>query len=301
MANEPWPPGPIDHARFGGILEGRHDDPEALADIVARLNELGLVTAELEVDGGRYSLMLDDRRIPGSRMSDAALAVVLECLTDLVEASNHPGTAESTLHCAEFTREAVRETLFVPQDGRMNALSRVRPIEAGPDEPDPGDVAKAFRGVGRKRALWIAAALLIAFGVTAWKSGYLDRLFSRDPERIALDTGPFGSDLAVRVQRSWGNYEVTIRRGRTFPTTGEEIAARRDAAPDLAQRAALGILSEGGTIYLQLRDGAGEVLVATSAELRPLLSSEDGEVTARLPGRIAARAIRLDLQRGRNP
>jgi len=300
-AGASWPPGPIDHARFGGILEGRHDDPTPLEDAVARLNDLGLVRADLEIDGGRYSLMLDDRRVPGRNMSDAALSVMLDCLGDVVESSGHSGTAESTLHCSEFARGMVRETLFVPQGGRMNAVSRVRLLADGPDEPDPGSVAQAFRSVGTRRAVWIAVALVVAFGITAWKSGYLDRVLSRDADRINLDTGPFGSDLAVSLESSWGNYEVTVRRGATYPTTGEEIARRREQAPDLAQRAALGILSEGGTIYVQLRDGSRTVLVSERVELRPLLSSADAEVKVTLDGRIAARTVRLDLERGRNP
>jgi hypothetical protein len=251
-----WPPGPVDHARFGGILEGRHDDPAPLEGAVARLNEMGLVEAELEIEGGRYSLMLDGGRIPGRRMSDSALAELVDCLGDLVEGSGHPETAECTLHCSVLARGAVRETLFVPRDGRVHAMSRVRAVAEGCAEPDPEVTTAALRRFGRRQAIWIAAVLLAAFGLAAWQSGYIDRILSRDPERIKVDTGPFGEDLAVVLDNTWGNYEVTLRRGPSYPTTEEAITKRREAAADLPHRAALGILSEGGTIYVQLRDGS---------------------------------------------
>jgi hypothetical protein len=177
-------------------------------------------------------------------------------------------------------------------------MSRVRAVAEGCAEPDPEVTTAALRRFGRRQAIWIAAVLLAAFGLAAWQSGYIDRILSRDPERIKVDTGPFGEDLAVVLDNTWGNYEVTRRRGPSYPTTEEAITKRREAAADLPHRAALGILSEGGTIYVQLRDGSGNVLASAAVELRALLGSTDGEVVVKLPGRIAARSVRLDLERG---
>ncbi|MFQ5844230.1 MAG: hypothetical protein ACE5JG_04500, partial [Planctomycetota bacterium] len=46
------PEGPVRHARFGGILEGRFTDAERLRRAVERCNAVGLIGAELELEGG---------------------------------------------------------------------------------------------------------------------------------------------------------------------------------------------------------------------------------------------------------
>ncbi|MFQ5844281.1 MAG: hypothetical protein ACE5JG_04755 [Planctomycetota bacterium] len=207
--------------------------------------------------------------------------------------------AESTLHCTEVYDRAVRETLFFVEAGAIRALSRVRPIEEDGTARDEGAAAAALRRIGLRRLLLVGALLLVGFGLMAWRTGYLDRLFSHAAEAIALDPGPFGQSLRLAVDESWGDYRLTVTRGPGFPGGPAELERRRAAATDLSRRAALDILAEGGRIYAQLCDSELRVLESAALELRPLLGDERAEVEVRIPGRIRARTIRLSLERGK--
>ena len=140
--------------------------------------------------------------------------------------------------------------------------------------------------------------MLGVFGLMAWRSGYLDRLLSHAAEDLARDTGPFGAALELSVEKSWGNYEVTLVRGPDYPANAAEAARRTAELTSLIEKSAYGIVVAGGRMYVQLLDKEQKVLASKEVELRALLTSGDAEVTAKLPGRIRAHALRLSLERG---
>jgi len=297
---ESSPEGPVLRAHFGGILEGRTQAPEKLDPIVGGINALDLVQAELEVEGGKYSLLFDSGPVTGERATPERLAQLVEKLTQLVEASGEPRSAESTLRFTEVFSGEIRETLILVEGGRLRTMSRIRPIaqEEGETPAAAAGRIEELRRFGVRRALLILSLLLVAFGLMAWKSGYLDRILSTSVEEVARDTGPFGDDLALHVEKSWGNYKLTVTRGRSYPRTVAEIEKRKAAIKDVSKSAAFRILTQGGRIYALLLDAKGAVLESTPVELRPLLLGEKGEVTVDLPGRILARTISLALDRG---
>jgi len=292
--------GPVLRMHFGGILEGRTRVPEALDPVVGGINALDLVQAELEVEGGRYSLLFDSGPVAGKRATPERLAQLVDHLSKLVQASGDPGSAESTLRFTEVYAGEIRETLIQVEQGRLRTLSRVRPLSEEEGETPAAVKGRLFelRRFGVRRAAVILALLLSAFGLWGWRSGYLDRIFSRSIEEIARDTGPFGDDLALRIEKSWGDYELTITRGKSYPRTVSEIEKRKADLKAVTRRAAFEILVEGGRIYAQLLDAKGEVLESAPAELRPLIAGADGKVTVKLAGRILARTVRLSLERG---
>lgn len=288
-------PGEPRFAWFDGIFEGRLGDAEAVRAAAARSNATGFGRMDVGVDGGRFSVLMDDSTVPASRMNDENRRLLANALAEMASAS--AGPVESTLRCTEVFRNEVRETLFLPEGGRIRALTRTRPVtdadlfrsDAAPAPPP---------SMGRGRLAVVLLMLLIAFGVAAWASGWVDRLLSAKSEELRIETGPFADLVDVAVEKSWGDYKVTLRRGRGFPVENARLAELRANATTPADRAALDAVATGGEIWLRLEDREGRGLSATRTELRPLVSAADRTVEARLDGRITASRIRLSLEAG---
>lgn len=291
----PLDPGEPRFAWFDGIVEGRLGDAAAVRAAADRSNATGFGRMDVGVDGGRFSVLMDDSTVPASRMTDENRRVLANALAEMASASSGP--VESTLRCTEVFRNEVRETLFLPEGGRIRALTRTRPVtdadlfrstEAPPPPPS----------MGRGRLAVVLALLLLAFGVVAWASGWVDRLLSAKSEDIRIETGPFADFIDVSVVKSWGDYEVTLRRGAGFPVENSRLAELKANAPTPADRAALDAVATGGEIWIRLEDAQGHGLSATRTELRPLVSAADRTVETRLDGRITAARIRLSLEAG---
>lgn len=278
-------------------MEGRFTDLALLRNAVDRCNGVGLVRVELELEGGHYSLLPDDRVVIGADIIQGKMERWIESLCDVINASGEPDTAESTLHCTELFSNAVRETIFQAESGMIHALSRVRAIEED-GTPDEGVAAAALRKIGVRRALILGVLLMVGFSLMAWRTGYVDQMFSHSAEGLALETGPFSDNLAMSVKKSWGNYKLTVMRGNTYPRDAAEFERHRDNENNLSRSAALDILAHGGTIYALLCNAEGSVLESKSLELRPLLRDAKADVEITIRGRITAYKIRLSLERG---
>jgi hypothetical protein len=99
--------------------------------------------------------------------------------------------------------------------------------------------------------------------------------------------------VAATVQRSWGSYEVTLRRGDDYPAGPKAVADRLAGLTDAAQHAACSIVGDGRDLYVHLLDDGGVVLAEARVELRSLLADADGSAVARLPGQRRAASLRL--------
>jgi len=286
------PEGPVEELLFGGILEWRGGNTQDLQQIVARINRLGLAHAELDADGGRHSLLFDDRPVPGKQATSGALDRLVDGLQELIDASDDPHSAESTLHCSAIHPGEVVETLIGIENGSVHPVSRIRPrlIEETAHAP--------IRTVAWRKVLPLGAALLLVFGLYAWKSGYLDRVFSAAPAQLEIDNGPFGDRLLVTIDRKWGNYEVTLRRGSAYPDTVEAMATDKASAKSIAEGAAIGIIADGGVVHVHLLDSRGKLLDSGTVELRALLEKSKGTAVAKFEGRIGAAQVRLALSEG---
>ncbi|MCK5942896.1 MAG: hypothetical protein KAI24_13045, partial [Planctomycetes bacterium] len=205
----------------------------------------------------------------------------------------------TTLRCKLVYRDEVAETLFVVRGAQVEPLTRRRPKTAQDAPSLPSVQDEAALGMRRKELLWIAPLLLVLGAVFAWQSGYVDRVLAVRAEEITQDSGPFGDMLQFRIERSWGNYVVTLTRGAGFPTTKEMLEIRKEASSELVEQAACDVVGNGGQLFVQLLDESGEVLVAGRTELRPLLTDADGEVLVRLPGQMSAATVRLSLSAGK--
>lgn len=294
------PKGPVRYALFGGILEGRVADEDALEAIASQMNRLDTVPADLEIDGGRFTLLLDDGPVPGARVSPAKQAQLLGLLEELIQASARPHEVESTLHVTHVYADAAVETLLAIVDGELQPVSRVRDLKPGDTlrEEGPESLGAPLRALGVKRGLLVGALLLVVFGLMAWRSGYVDMLFHASVSKLAIERGPFAGILAVSASERWGSYIVTISRGPAYPKDAADVARLRRERTDLPGQAAVRIAAEGGRLFVQLRDGAGRVLQSEAAELGALLSDAEAEVSVRISGRLKAQAVRLSLGRG---
>jgi len=283
--------------RMDGIVDGRVGDVAAAQAAVRKANESGYVRLSLEVDGGRFSILPDAARIPAGQMTDARRAAFFKGLRDFVAACDGP--AESTLRCTEVFDLVVRETLFLTDPGErsLRAWTRERPVTAQDHSLNPGD--RVIRtALPKSLMVMLVALVIVATGLLAWTGGWIDRGFSADAANVRTDTSVFGDLLSFEVKGSWGDYVVSLRRGRSYPLTLDDIERLRQTAGQPARRVAVDVVSGGDPIWLRLEDKDGRGLVASRIDLRSLVESKDDAVSVRLPGRRDAARIRLALSAG---
>ena len=289
----PTPGGALENLRFGGILEVRGGSRDNLLAVVRRINAIGLAQAELDSDGGRHSLMFDDQPVSGSAASNDQIDRLVEELQALLDASESPVGAESTLHCTAIHTDGVIETLIGVEQGRVHPVSRVRSRT-----PPPIDTLSEQRRVAWVRVSAVVLLFVIGSTMMAWQFGYIDRVLASSATDLKHDLGPFENRLEFDLERSWGRYKITIRRGPGFPVDPAAAKAQADAATGFAESTAAQIIADGGTLYVQLVNANGQVLESTAIELRPLIEAPDGKATCELHGRVGAKSVRLALSKG---
>lgn len=277
-----------------GILDGRVLQEQPLRDAVDRLSGCGAGSFRIEVTGGRFNVMPADSNVPPQQFDEAAQSNFLDGLQAVIDAAK-PGSVETNLRCKLIYRDDVAETMFHVQGNQVEPVSRRRPRTAQDASALPTATAEAPLGLKRRELLWLAPVLLVVGVAFAWKTGWFDRVLAARAEQLTVETGPFGAMIAVELERSWGNYYLKLKRGVDYPTTPDELAARKDASPDLSTRAATELVGNGGELFVQLVNDEGKVLAEARTELRPLLADVVGEVDVKLPGRMAAHHVALSL------
>jgi hypothetical protein len=281
------------HGRFAGVLEGRVGDAPGLRAAAKRIAKLGVVECDLEIDGGRFSLMFDEDERHGDRLDPERLdALVLE-LDALLEHTDDTAPAESTLRGTIVRPSTVDEVLFSVRGRRIELLRRSRPTEAR----DHAEPASGLPRTSVARGVAILALIVVLGGLLAWQRGYVaqvrDALFAPTSDSLALDPGPFDDLLLVSVDQKFNKYTVTIRRGPGYPVDG--APAEQTRTPE--QRAAGAAVVDGRSISVILSDEANTELAGEVVGLAPLLGAADAEVTIEIPARFGARTILLSLER----
>lgn len=293
------PTGPPLAAFVEGLLDGRVADAGALQQAIANLQHAGAGPFRAEVLGGRFSLLPAATQVTGAPFDQAAQARFLQALQG-VAAAAAPGSVETNLRCRLVYADVVAETLFVVRNGSIEPLTRVRPRTADDGLGVPRVPTVPF-GLRRRELLFAAPVLLLAGGLVAWQSGWIDRVLSARADQLRTDAGTFGAMLQLRVEPAWGNYRVTITRGPEYPATTSALAARRDGTEDLVARAAIAAVGDGGAMFVQLLDPDDKVLAEQRTELRPLLTAADGTIEVKLPGAMQAASVRLSLSKVLEP
>src|SRR4051812_4968194 len=92
-------------AWFDGIVEGRVGDVASVRAAVERANATGFGRMDVGVDGGRFSVLMDDATVPASRMTDENRCALAGALNEIAVAS--AGPIESTLRCTEVFQDEV--------------------------------------------------------------------------------------------------------------------------------------------------------------------------------------------------
>lgn len=297
---EPAPPPEVrTGAWFDGVLIGAVEDLGELERAVSDFNAAGMARARLEVDGGRFSLLLDDRRLPVDAGREPAIRALVERLDAVAAAASRRGELESTLRSVTVEREEVVERLFAARGRALEVVGRRRPRQPSDERRFPAH----FEGAPRdgRRLLFTALGLLLVFGVLAWQHGYVDRLFAPRAASLEVDCGLFAPRLAADVDSHLGDYVVTVRRGAGYPATAQAVEEQIGAATTPLERAAARAVADGSRIYVRLEDRDGKVLAVAPVELRALLGADGGRVACELGGRIDARRVRLDLDSGSRP
>lgn len=292
------PPPPLPESRprylwFDGIVEGPRVDDGTLRGIVAEWNRLGLGEAGLELDGGRFSILVSDRTLHAGNARLDSRRELEPLLRRLRDAVAPQGELESTLRATEVHEEVVVETLFTVAGGRLRAVSRARPLR----EADRHRAPVPARTGGVWRVAGIAVVVLAATGVLAWYGGVIDGLFAPPAAALDREIGPFEGLLAWRAEGTMDGYRVVVERGRRYPLTVAEREALEAAATRGIDRAAIRAVADGRRIWVRLEDAGGEVLVARPLELAGLLEEPPGTVAVDLPGHLAAERLEMGLAR----
>lgn len=283
-----------------GMLDGRIADAPRLHAAVSALQKAGAGAFRSEMHGGRFSLLPAATQLPAGAFDEAAQARFVAALHELVAAAA-PNSIETNLRCKLVYAEQVAETLFVARGDRIEPMTRLRARTAADGTGVPTVAAAVPFGLRRREVLFAAPLLLLAGSLVAWRSGWIDRILAARAEALRIDTGPFADLLQVATRRAWGDYRVELRRGAGYPADAVALGARRDGAKDLVTRAAIASVGDGGEVFVQLVDAQDVVLAEARAELRPLLTTADAVVEARLPGHRTAAALRLSLTKAPEP
>ncbi|HTF86835.1 MAG TPA: hypothetical protein VK843_00380 [Planctomycetota bacterium] len=304
LLTDPWSPRPDEALRFfffEGLLEtnsGVRSDVEAALE---RVEQLDVGDAKLDIDGRRARLMLEEGAVSGEKLDDKTRGRFLHALQEFLDAGGEARGAESTLRCTEVFETRVRETLFRPIGARVEPVARLR-------GKTPRDEARAPRGIDAPRGVaglnWRTVAVLLAllfvgFGLSAWNSGWVDRVLAQDAAKLEIDRGAFGDMLVVSLKESWGKYEIEIRRGPSYPADPSQTQAALDAATTNADRACINAVANGDDVYVVVENAKGRAIASQRVNLRPLVSKADAHVELSIWGMMLARKLRLSLDDGK--
>lgn len=294
------PAGPLRFVWFDGILTGPRDAAAAARSEAATAAREGPFSFSLEEDPARITLLLSDRPVAGSGVVGDCREALAASLRRIVSAAPRSAAWESTVRCTEVFADSVRESLFNVREGEVRCLSRTRPSREddwarAPERPAPRAAKPPTGAVAA-----VAALLLLVFGLTAWRGGWIDRVFAESGRSLEVDTGPFRDLVEVRIEDSWGSYRVSLTRGSRYPTTKEASQSLTTEAGTPVEAAAVSAVVNGLSIYIRVEDATGHVLSATEVSLRDLLVRETPMEPILIPGRIAARKLVLSMDKGQS-
>ena len=277
---------------WNGILEGRADDPRAVSAAVDVLSACSNAKFVCEITGSRFSMLPRDTTVAGAGFDEGAQSKFFAALEQLVAAAQL-GSVESTLRSKMVYGTQVAETLFALRHGKLAPVTRLRPRLNG--EGSVAEMGPLRTGLGRREILIVAPLLAVLAGFLAWRNGLLDRILAARAETLAIETGPFSDTLAMSVTRSFGNYEVEIRRGAAYPKDPKELGVLRERADSLVARAAVDAVGDGGLAWVQVCNRTGEVRSASRCELRALLADPAAKLVVNVHGALDAATVRLSL------
>ncbi len=282
------PVGEPAYAWFEGVLEGtRGNDDHPLQSAAGTIDGLRIGRADLELDGPRFSLLLTGATVLGRQVDDSAKKQFLGALEIVAACAGRERPIESTLRCTEVYQDRTVETLFGVEGGAVRAVGRVRAISTEDRRRDPRAevvIPPAQLRDHRRRAL-IVGFLVLAIGVLVlWQQGWVDRLRSVDPAELPISAPEFGTRLTVSVERSFGNYVVTVGRGPDFPDSDEKLNLWRDRLSGARERMAHQTLAAGGDVYVHLLGRDSNRLRTVKIDISPLVLDVDDAVTGMLPG-----------------
>ena len=273
---------------FDGVLSGPAPEPQSLRRAVDAFNESSAVRADIDIDVGRFSVLLDDQPIPAKAMTEETQVAINDLLSEVIAIASARGEVESTLRCTEVFSESVRESLFATRNNETDLVSRIRPVTHEDLRRGPVPAALLPAGMSRRRASVIFLCLMLAAVGVAWKAGYIDRLNAADAGALEFDGGVFEDYIACSFSSSWGNYEVKLTKGQGYPD-------KADNTDDLSAgtRAARSRVQSGSTCYLILENEDGRALGFQEVDLSKLL--QDQPINLKLPGHPEATRARLSL------
>jgi len=302
-------PGLPRYGWFAGVLEGRVDEIPPLRAAARRIEALGIVGCDLEVDGGRFSFLFDEAPVPGARLTEEAQASLVDGLQSLVATGSRPGEVESTLRCSLVFDADVVETLFTQVGGEMKPISRRRPLDerdrvhaSAVADHGPMSGLESLGRMSRGRGLALLLLVLVGGALYAWKSGYVslprDALLSSGAEALVITRGPFGDTLELKVESRFAMYECKVSRGPGYPATAEAVEALLSAAVTAEDRAAANAVGDGNMIWIRLLAADGKTVDAVSVSLRVLLANPDGVIERSLRARLTGARVDLALDSG---
>lgn len=282
---------------FDGILEGPLGDRDMLKACTTRLDAIGIVQSNLEIEGGRFSILLDDKSRQMARIDDNQRGRLLALLQEIVDLSPNTARVESTLRCTEVTDSGAQETLFALQGGQFQRVSRARKTSSEDlaRKPRPTSViGHEFENPNHRRAI-LGVAVLIMLGFMGWQLGIVHLALAPDPQEIVMDYDLLENVIATDLSKKWGVYTLSVFRDNEFPKTMSAFDAAIKSAKQLDRSAMFSAVARGDVIYVQLIDSSGDIVFQKGLSLKPLLLDSKEKIQIQIRGHKDAKRVRLAL------
>ena len=289
-----------------GLVEGRCPD---FGDIEARLRhwvrnaEARGLTFSLEVEGGTFSVLADNRTVSAADLGPDAVDTIAEVLRDLlvIFPPGQRASLVSSVRSIEYGQGVETQTGYaIGSDGRLE--TRQRTIDArttAPPQPLTGrqKLRLAAVGLGAAVLVFAVSSIWVPYGELVGR--LWDTVVPFDTDAVKIETGSFADYFTVEKKavtrgRDGKNLVLTVKRKGAFPRSDKDIAdLSAKAGEELSAVMTVQALARG-YVRCEMFDKKGKFLGYRDGRIAGLRTAETAELTLPMPrkSRLARISIR---------
>jgi len=275
-----------------GLIEGpvqeAADFEGNLRDWVGLCSEVG-IGMSLEIDGGHFSLLAEDRTVDARGAGGAAGASgglperIADALGQLIAVFDEHvrGEVFSTLRSVEYRKgEEVQTVYAFAPDGSVDTQTRVVPTETvAPQQPLTRSERIKIGLLGGVVGALVIVVVVLLFG-RGIASAIRDAATPLSAERIAVDAGAFEKYFTVaekkidRRVREGPVLVVTVKRSELYPKTDAEVESALRKAGSERERLALESIARS-YVRCEFFDAKGRFLYERTVRIRGLVEKDE--------------------------
>jgi hypothetical protein len=275
-----------------GLLEGRFAggaftaaDLRQWARKAARRN----LHFSIETDGDSFSVLGERREVSAGEIGDDPARAIAEALGELLADMPHPtrASAMSTLRSVEYRKGEEVQTLYVLAPGGAVEVKQ-RVVDARTTAPMQPltrgqKVRMALTGLGVALLVFLASSVFVDY--RSMFSRIVDNLLPPSAADVAVDAGAYGECFTVAKKELAGGGKalvLTLKRGKAFPLTDQDIQRLFDQAKDVPSRLLADSLARG-YVRCECFDKDGKFLYFSMLRISGLRKDQTLEVPVPLP------------------